>query len=73
MWGATQNQEGIRRAAYLIHCSLVDKKNRADIFDFWPLPFDKNTDAKMSVRQRLLERQKLEKQKQLKQQHGGSS
>ena len=38
--GIQQKDSGLRRAAYLIHCSLVDKKNRVDIGEVFPLPFD---------------------------------
>jgi hypothetical protein len=38
--GIYQSQEGLRRAAYLIHCSLAEKPT--DINKWWPLPFDEN-------------------------------
>jgi membrane protein insertase Oxa1/YidC/SpoIIIJ len=63
MWGATQNQEGIRRAAFLIHCSLVAKKDRVKISEVWPLPFDTETNVHLSTIERLKKRQEeLKKQ-----------
>jgi hypothetical protein len=43
IYGVQQKTESIRRAAYLLHCSLIEKKNRVDIVDYWPLPFDEDT------------------------------
>lgn len=38
--GIEQQQNGLRTASFLIHCSLVDKKHRADFEKIWRLPYD---------------------------------
>lgn len=55
--GVQQRDEGLRRAAYIIHCSLIPKKDRADISEIFPLPFDTETDEKTSTLSRLKQRQ----------------
>lgn len=61
--GIQQQDEGLRRAAFIIHCSLVNKKDRADIGQVWPLPFDKQNKEASSRLERLKQRQ-LELKKQ---------
>jgi hypothetical protein len=64
-YGILQNEQGLRRAAYLIHCSLVEKKSRVDIKDYWPLPMDdKNRKGRELGRlgQRILELRKQQEQ-----------
>lgn len=53
--GIQWKDAGIRRAALLIHWSLVDKGGRIDI-DKWPLPFD---DTKARSDERKAEYQRL--------------
>jgi hypothetical protein len=62
--GIQQKESGLRRAAYIIHCSLVDKKNRADINKMWPLPLDDKEPSNSSVMSRLKQRQLELRQKQ---------
>lgn len=40
MQGVQHQEQGLRKAAFLIHCSLVERKNRVKIHESWPLPFD---------------------------------
>jgi hypothetical protein len=64
LYGVTQNEAPIRRAAFLIHCSLIEN-NRVNIQEFWPLPFDDaDDDNHESVVTRLIRRMKEEKLKQ---------
>jgi hypothetical protein len=64
LYGVQQKTESIRRAAYLLHCSLIDKKNRVDITDYWPLPFDQD--------EKIIDAEKLKEYKILKQKLNGS-
>jgi hypothetical protein len=64
LYGVQQKTESIRRAAYLLHCSLIDKKNRVDITDYWPLPFDQD--------EKIIDAEKLKEYKILKQRLNGS-
>lgn len=54
--GIQSKDGGLRRASYIIHCSLVDKNKRADINKVWPLPFDEE-DSHSSVISRLKQKQ----------------
>jgi hypothetical protein len=64
LYGVTQNEAPIRRAAHLIHCSLIEKNKRVNIQEFWPLPFDEvDEDNHESVLARLIRRMKEEKLK----------
>jgi hypothetical protein len=40
IYGIQQKQDGLRRAAYIIHCSLVQKP--AQVERLWPLPLDED-------------------------------
>lgn len=60
--GIQWKDAGIRRAALLIHWSLVDKKSRVGI-DKWPLPFDDKEDDKTSTFSRLKQRQLAAREK----------
>lgn len=60
--GLQQKESGLRRAAFLIHCSLVEKKHRVSEAKYWPLPFDDN-ESKTSVFERLKQRQLSLKEK----------
>jgi hypothetical protein len=65
-YGILQSEQGLRRAAYLIHCSLVDKKNRVEINKFWPLPLDdkKSKGGELGrLGQRILEQRKQKEQR----------
>jgi hypothetical protein len=57
LYGATQNEAPIRRAAYLIHCSLVNEKHRIKINKEWPLPYDVGFDDVQTTKDRLLKKQ----------------
>jgi hypothetical protein len=61
--GIQQKDEGLRRAAFIIHCSLVNKKDRADIQNIWPLPFDYGHKVETSRIERLKQRLTEFKQK----------
>jgi hypothetical protein len=54
--GIQQKGEHIRRAAYIIHCSLVEKKHRADMQEIMPLPYDSESE-KTSIISRLKQKQ----------------
>jgi hypothetical protein len=54
--GIQQRDSGLRRAAYLIHCSLIPKKDRIGATEWMPLPFDRE-DTKSNVFDRLKKRQ----------------
>lgn len=49
--GILQSQAPLRRAAYLVHRSLIEKP--VDIEAEWPLPFDIKTDDQASTFERL--------------------
>ena len=54
--GIQQKDAGVRRAAFLVHCSLVEK--RANIQKIWPLPFDDNSiDEEKKLQYQLLKAQ----------------
>jgi hypothetical protein len=55
IYGIQQKTEGLRKAAYLLHCSLIEKKNRVDITDYWPLPFDEDPNIRMAARKQEYE------------------
>ena len=59
LYGATQNEAPIRRAAYLIHCSLVNTEHRVKINKEWPLPFDQGVEDEvaLTIKDRLLKKQ----------------
>jgi hypothetical protein len=52
--GIQQSQEGLRRAAFIIHCSLV--KNAAKIEDIYPLPFDEDPSVRANARKQEYEK-----------------
>jgi hypothetical protein len=58
--GIWQRESGLRRAAYLIHRSLVEKP--VEIMREWPLPFDDNSEVE-NTWQRLYEFQQQYKLK----------
>jgi hypothetical protein len=55
VYGIQQKTEPIRRAAYLLHCSLIEKKNRIEITEYWPLPFDEDPALKIAERKQEYE------------------
>lgn len=50
IYGIQQKTESLRKAAYLLHCSLIEKKNRIEITDYWPLPFDEDPSIRANAR-----------------------
>lgn len=53
--GLQQSQEGFRRAAYIIHCSLVGSNKAAKIEDIYPLPFDEDPSIRAKERKQEYE------------------
>lgn len=48
--GIQQSQEGFRRSAFIIHCSLVGSNKAAKIEDIYPLPFDEDPRIRANAR-----------------------
>jgi hypothetical protein len=53
IYGIQQKQEGLRKAAHIIHCSLVTKPINAA--DLWPLPFDEDPAVLIAARKQEYE------------------